>query len=79
MEWNIQISRQVKRQTSAEIRQISSKHCGSPIFSLAINLAWTRAKFLSHALELSSEFFHCGIFADNFAGLSTVQSNLRGD
>jgi len=33
----------------------------------------------SYAIELSSESFHCGIFADYFAGLSTVQSDLRGD
>jgi hypothetical protein len=36
-------------------------------------------EFLRYAIELRSEFFHCGIFADNFAGLSTVQSYLCGD
>src|SRR5580658_978079 len=30
-------------------------------------------------LEFCSKFFHCGIFADNFAGLSAVQSYLCGD
>jgi len=37
------------------------------------------AKFLRNAIELRGEFFHCGIFEDNFAGLSTVQSYLCGD
>jgi hypothetical protein len=32
-----------------------------------------------HAVELFSKFFHCGIFADNFAVLSTVQSYLGDD
>jgi hypothetical protein len=36
-------------------------------------------KFLRHAIELRSEFFHCRIFAGNFASLSTVQSYLCGD
>ena len=36
-------------------------------------------KFLRHAIELRSEFFHCCVFADNFTGLSTVQSYLCCD
>jgi hypothetical protein len=36
-------------------------------------------KFLRHAIELRSEFFHCCIFAGNFTSLSTVQSYLCGD
>jgi hypothetical protein len=36
-------------------------------------------KFLRHAIELRSAFFHCCIFAGNFTSLSTVQSYLRGD
>jgi hypothetical protein len=30
-------------------------------------------------MELRSEFSHCSIFADNFAGVSTMQSYLCGD
>ena len=29
--------------------------------------------------KVTSEFFHCCIFADNFTSLSTVQSYLCGD
>jgi hypothetical protein len=36
-------------------------------------------KILRHALELSSEFFHCSIFSGNFTRLSAVQSYLCGD
>ena len=36
-------------------------------------------KFLRHAIELRSEFFHGCIFAGNFTSLSTVQSDLCGD
>ena len=36
-------------------------------------------EFLRDVIELRSEFFHCGICADHFAGLSTMQSYLRGD
>jgi hypothetical protein len=36
-------------------------------------------KFLRHAIELRSEFFHCCIFEGNFTSLSTVQSYLCGD
>src|ERR1035438_6141615 len=36
-------------------------------------------KVLRHATDLCSEFFHCCIFAGNFASLSTVQSYLCGD
>jgi hypothetical protein len=54
--------------------------CGSPVLSLAINSALTSCKDSKARLsKLRSEFFHCGIFADNFASLSTVQSYLCGD
>src|SRR5580704_4104888 len=36
-------------------------------------------RFLGHAIELRSEFFHGCIFAGNFTSLSTVQSYLCGD
>ncbi len=49
-------------------------------FSLATKFSLDPTQeFLSHAIELRCEFFHCCIFAGNFTSLSTVQSYLCGD
>jgi hypothetical protein len=48
---------------------------GFPVLSLAIKFSLDPTqKCQSHAIELCSEFFHRGVFADNFARLSTVKA-----
>ncbi len=60
-------------------RQKQPHSCAELTRSLHIRPMRITQTFLRHAMELRSEFFHCGIFADNFAALSAVQSYLCGD
>src|SRR6202035_4447160 len=58
--------------------------CCPITFQLAITDGMRRPmrfpqRCLRHVIQLRGEFFHCGIFADNFTSLSTVQSYLCSD
>lgn len=62
----------------AKFRRSARNNTARRFFSRLYRLDPTQ-EFLRDAIELRSEFFHCGVFAGNFTSLSTVQRYLCGD